>query len=200
MKLREGLFSVDIRRPPLGAKLLEGAVSRDVDFISGLTMRRAANVVDLMSLLPQLHDPQSELLLLRSFIALGSAASTKSKEEINEWRANEDFISYIGHKCADLEAKIQRRALLIQESESFGPFHNVAPDAAECMGETQQREQDMLAALLGILDLAREGRTEKERHVGLMDLKGDENLVTLCNCRRKGLVVCGCGANLVNEQ
>ncbi|PWA44853.1 ATP-citrate synthase beta chain protein 2 [Artemisia annua] len=90
----------------------------------------------------------------------------------DEWRANEDFITYIGQKCADLEANIQRRALLIQESESFGPFHNVAPDAVECMGETQQRDQDMLAALIGILDLAREGRTEKERHVGLMDLKG----------------------------
>ncbi|GJV86422.1 putative reverse transcriptase domain-containing protein [Tanacetum coccineum] len=65
-KLREGLFPVDIRRPSLGVKLLGGAVSRDADFISGLAMRRAANAVDLMSLLPQLHDPQSELLLLRS--------------------------------------------------------------------------------------------------------------------------------------
>ncbi|PWA34463.1 hypothetical protein CTI12_AA618900 [Artemisia annua] len=91
---------------------------------------------------------------------------------VQEWRANEDFISYIGQKFADVEAKIQRKALLIQESESFGPFRNVAPDAVECMGETQQREQDMLAALISILDLAREGRTEKERHVGLMDLKG----------------------------
>ncbi|PWA73436.1 hypothetical protein CTI12_AA261270 [Artemisia annua] len=91
---------------------------------------------------------------------------------VQEWRANEDFITYIGQKCADLEANIQIRALLIQESESFGPFHNVAPDAVECMGETQQRDQDMLVALIGILDLAREGRTEKERHVGLMDLKG----------------------------
>ncbi|GKE30490.1 putative reverse transcriptase domain-containing protein, partial [Tanacetum coccineum] len=66
MKLREGLFPVDIRRPLLGVKLLGGAVSRDANFISGLAMRRAANAVDLMSLLPQLHDPQSELFLLRS--------------------------------------------------------------------------------------------------------------------------------------
>ncbi|GKD06541.1 hypothetical protein Tco_1181515 [Tanacetum coccineum] len=50
----------------MGVKLLGGAVSRDTDFISGLALRRAANAVDLMSLLPQLHDPQSELLLLRS--------------------------------------------------------------------------------------------------------------------------------------
>nr|GEY72895.1 putative reverse transcriptase domain-containing protein [Tanacetum cinerariifolium] len=57
MKLREGLFLIDIRRPSSGVKLLEGAVSRDADFISGLAMRRAVNAVDLMGLLPQLHDP-----------------------------------------------------------------------------------------------------------------------------------------------
>ncbi|GJZ26143.1 hypothetical protein Tco_0570396 [Tanacetum coccineum] len=70
MKLREGLFSVDIRRPSSGVKLFEGAVSRDAYFISGLAMRRAANVVDLMSLHPQLHDPHSELLLLRSCMGI----------------------------------------------------------------------------------------------------------------------------------
>ncbi|GJT83755.1 hypothetical protein Tco_1058097 [Tanacetum coccineum] len=70
MKLREGLFPIDIRRPSLGVKLLGGAVSRDADFISGLAMRRAENVVDLMSFLPRLHDPQSELLLLRSCMGL----------------------------------------------------------------------------------------------------------------------------------
>ncbi|GJW49080.1 hypothetical protein Tco_0090431 [Tanacetum coccineum] len=70
MKLREGLFPIDIRRPSSGVKLLGGAVSRDADFISGLAIRRAANFVDLMSLLPQLHDPQSELLLLRSCMGI----------------------------------------------------------------------------------------------------------------------------------
>ncbi|GKC42268.1 putative reverse transcriptase domain-containing protein, partial [Tanacetum coccineum] len=62
MKLREGLFSVDIRRPSSGVKLLRGAVSRDAYFISGLAMRRAVNAVDLMGLLSQLHDPQNHIL------------------------------------------------------------------------------------------------------------------------------------------
>ncbi|GJV93228.1 hypothetical protein Tco_1541041 [Tanacetum coccineum] len=70
MKLREGLFPVDIRRSSSGVKLLGGAVSSDADFISGLAMRRATNAVDLMGLLPQLHDPQSELLLLRSCMGI----------------------------------------------------------------------------------------------------------------------------------
>ncbi|GJZ39757.1 hypothetical protein Tco_0586320 [Tanacetum coccineum] len=50
-------------------KLLLHAWYLDDDFISGLAMRRAENAVDLMGLLPQLHDPQSELLLLRSCMA-----------------------------------------------------------------------------------------------------------------------------------
>ncbi|GJY97587.1 putative reverse transcriptase domain-containing protein [Tanacetum coccineum] len=54
VKLREGLFHVDIRRLSLGVKLLGGAVSKDADFISRIAMRRAANVVDLMNLLPRI--------------------------------------------------------------------------------------------------------------------------------------------------
>nr|GEX05606.1 reverse transcriptase domain-containing protein [Tanacetum cinerariifolium] len=52
LKLCEGLFLVDIQRPSSDVKLLGGAVSRDADFISGLAMRRAANSIDLMGLLP----------------------------------------------------------------------------------------------------------------------------------------------------
>ncbi|GKE08224.1 hypothetical protein Tco_1411775 [Tanacetum coccineum] len=69
-KLRDGLFPVDIRRPSSGVKLLGRAVSRDAYFIIGLAVRRATNDVDLMSLLPLLHDPQSELLLLRSSMGI----------------------------------------------------------------------------------------------------------------------------------
>ncbi|GJX36638.1 hypothetical protein Tco_0248195 [Tanacetum coccineum] len=70
IKLREGLFPVNIRRPSSGVKLLGVAISRDAYFISGLAMRRAMNAVDLMSLLPQLHVSQSELLLLRSCMGI----------------------------------------------------------------------------------------------------------------------------------
>ncbi|GKB85897.1 small ubiquitin-related modifier 2, partial [Tanacetum coccineum] len=43
IRLREGLFPVEIQRSPLGVDLLAGAVSNDADFISGLAMRRAAD-------------------------------------------------------------------------------------------------------------------------------------------------------------
>nr|GFD35748.1 hypothetical protein [Tanacetum cinerariifolium] len=41
-------------------------VSRDARFISSLVVKRASRAVELMSLLPILRDPQSELLLLHS--------------------------------------------------------------------------------------------------------------------------------------
>nr|GEV59109.1 RNA-directed DNA polymerase, eukaryota, reverse transcriptase zinc-binding domain protein [Tanacetum cinerariifolium] len=46
-----------IKRSSSGVKLLGGAISRDAYFISGLAMIRDVNAVDLLSLLPQLHDP-----------------------------------------------------------------------------------------------------------------------------------------------
>jgi len=69
-KHRGGLFPAEIRRPTLGVKLLGGAVSRDKGFIEGLTMKRASRAAELMHLLPQLRDPQSELLLLRSCVGI----------------------------------------------------------------------------------------------------------------------------------
>ena len=54
----------------MGVKLLGGAVSRDGSFIEGLAMKKAAKAVELMHLLPQLGDPQSELLLLRSCMGI----------------------------------------------------------------------------------------------------------------------------------
>ncbi|MCI50113.1 hypothetical protein A2U01_0071357, partial [Trifolium medium] len=54
----------------LGVKLLGGAVSRDKSFIEGVAMKRTVGAVELMHLLPQLKDPQSELLLPRSCMGI----------------------------------------------------------------------------------------------------------------------------------
>ncbi|GJW82163.1 hypothetical protein Tco_0146138 [Tanacetum coccineum] len=104
MKLRESLFPVDIRRPSSGVKLLGGAVSRDAYFISGLAMRRAANAVDLMSLLLQLHDPQSEHV----WIPLGNMRFiVKSSRDSNIdmiWPADVLVFGWVErkHACVDL--------------------------------------------------------------------------------------------------
>jgi len=68
--VKGGSFPTDIGRPTLGVKLLGGAVSRDKGFIEGLAMKRAYRAAELMHLLPQLRDPQSELLLLRSCMGI----------------------------------------------------------------------------------------------------------------------------------
>ncbi|GJV30569.1 putative reverse transcriptase domain-containing protein [Tanacetum coccineum] len=73
VKVKEGLFPRDIRRPTLGVKLLGGTVSQDAGFISSLAVKRASRAVELMSLLPGLRDPQSELLLLRSCMGVAKA-------------------------------------------------------------------------------------------------------------------------------
>jgi hypothetical protein len=69
-KLREGLFVLDIERSTLGVKLLRGAVNRDKCFIDEVAIKRAVRVVELMYLLLQLRDPQSEFLLLRSYMGI----------------------------------------------------------------------------------------------------------------------------------
>jgi len=63
-KHRGGFFPADIGRPAFGVKLLGGAVSRDKGFIEGLAMKITSRTAELMHLLPQSWDPQSELLLL----------------------------------------------------------------------------------------------------------------------------------------
>ncbi|PWA69272.1 reverse transcriptase domain-containing protein [Artemisia annua] len=74
LELVEGMKREELeekwKKSSFGVKLLRGAVSRDANFISRLAIRRAANAVDLMSLLSQLHDPQSEFILLRSCMGI----------------------------------------------------------------------------------------------------------------------------------
>lgn len=63
-KLYEGSLPIPIKGLLLGVKLLDGAVSRDVSFISRQAMKRFVNIVDLMHLIPQLCDPESEIHFL----------------------------------------------------------------------------------------------------------------------------------------
>lgn len=64
------LFPLDNGRPMLRMKFLGGAVSRDDGFIEGFSMKRAVSAIDLIHLLPQLRDPDSDLILLRSCICI----------------------------------------------------------------------------------------------------------------------------------
>ncbi|GJR10647.1 putative reverse transcriptase domain-containing protein [Tanacetum coccineum] len=68
-------------RPSLGMKLLEGAISRDVNFISEMAMRRAANAVDLTSLLSKTPPP----------LKPNKLASTLFSETVKDMKAHFDM-------------------------------------------------------------------------------------------------------------
>lgn len=62
----DGVFPTDIGRPSNGVKLLGGPVSLDLNFVSDMMLRRVNKIVQLMTAIKKLKDPQSEMLLLRS--------------------------------------------------------------------------------------------------------------------------------------
>lgn len=64
------MFPVEISRPDKGVKLLGGAVRLDDGFVKSLAIRRDEKAVDLMQVFSKLHDPQSELLLLRTCMGI----------------------------------------------------------------------------------------------------------------------------------
>lgn len=61
-----GVFSTNIGRPSVGVKILGGPVSLDASFCSQLVCDRVYKTTLLLDAVHKLHDPRSELLLLRN--------------------------------------------------------------------------------------------------------------------------------------
>ncbi|GJY68723.1 putative reverse transcriptase domain-containing protein [Tanacetum coccineum] len=114
VKVKEGLFPREIRRPTLGVKLLRGAVRRDAGFISSLAVKRASRDVELMSLLPGLQDPQSELFLLRSCMGVAKL--------LFGLRTCQPM--YIGEAVSIFDNGLRRaiEAIVVYEGPFFGDF------------------------------------------------------------------------------
>lgn len=62
----DGVFPASISIPTHGVKMLGGLVSCNLQFCSDLVKHKIDKTLQLMESVKQLHDPQSELLLLRS--------------------------------------------------------------------------------------------------------------------------------------
>ncbi|XP_026383936.1 uncharacterized protein LOC113279455 [Papaver somniferum] len=62
----DNAFPANIGKPKDGVKLLGGPVSLDTNFCSNIVMHRVDKTIRLMDKIQELHDPQCELLLLRS--------------------------------------------------------------------------------------------------------------------------------------
>ncbi|XP_026426417.1 uncharacterized protein LOC113322530 isoform X1 [Papaver somniferum] len=62
----DNVFPTNIGKPVGGVKLLGGQVSLDMDFCSGIVLNRVDKTIQFVNKIQELHDPQCELLLLRS--------------------------------------------------------------------------------------------------------------------------------------
>lgn len=91
---------------------------------------------------------------------------------MQEAAENEGFITLIDEECDDARRRMQKRRLLLQEATTFSLFNSVSVDGQLCMREAQNKDSQILAALIGVLDLAREAREERRRHVVTMEKYG----------------------------
>ncbi|PWA96705.1 hypothetical protein CTI12_AA036280 [Artemisia annua] len=89
---------------------------------------------------------------------------------VQEESEHSGFIRKLVEWCDGLHDKIAKFADLMQEGQSFSHFDIPAMDGMECLAEAQAKNGEILQALLGVLDLAREAREDKRRHVMVMEV------------------------------
>ena len=91
---------------------------------------------------------------------------------MQEAAENDGFITLIDEECDDVRRRMQKRQFLLQEARAFSLFNSVSIDGQLCMREAQNKDGQILAALIAVLDLAREAREERRRHVSTMEKYG----------------------------
>lgn len=72
----EGVFPINISHPINGVKLLGGSVSLYDSFCRDLALKRVSKTITLMEAIQKLHDPQCELLILRSCVGVAKLSYT----------------------------------------------------------------------------------------------------------------------------
>ncbi|PWA46277.1 hypothetical protein CTI12_AA514350 [Artemisia annua] len=93
---------------------------------------------------------------------------------IQDHTEEEAFIRWVGEKCNEVKRKIdigdQRMAEVLSLNDDE---EEAAGDTYECLRQKQVRNRRRLEALRGILFKIREGLTENERHMTIMDFYDD---------------------------
>ncbi|PWA52320.1 hypothetical protein CTI12_AA446020 [Artemisia annua] len=89
---------------------------------------------------------------------------------IQEEAENEGSITKVMEWCEGVRQKIAKFAELIEEGRNFSDFDVPAMDGMECLVEAQVRNGLILQALIGLFDALREAKTEKRRHVLVMEV------------------------------
>ncbi|PWA63448.1 hypothetical protein CTI12_AA352840 [Artemisia annua] len=105
------------------------------------------------------------------FQELKKAADSNNLEDVfhllftQQYTENEGLIMMLVKMRDDLTEKIKGLEKLIEEGEGFCVFHDEGHTGLEFMKETLERDKKVLAALIGVMDLACEGREEKKSHL-----------------------------------
>ncbi|PWA59914.1 hypothetical protein CTI12_AA385230 [Artemisia annua] len=83
---------------------------------------------------------------------------------------NEGFIRKVVEWCDGLHAKIGKFGEMLHEGQTFNPLDTAVADGMKCLVEAQARNGVILQAVLRLLDVLREARGEKRRHVMVMEV------------------------------
>lgn len=110
----EGVFPSNISRPEFGVKLLGGLVSLNQQFCSNMVVGRVEKTLNLMLKVQQLHDTQSELLLLRNCIGVSKLHFTLRTTEPEA--IQDATLLYDQHLLQYL------RQLVVGDGVGFGPI------------------------------------------------------------------------------
>ena len=75
---------------------------------------------------------------------------------------NDALLMVLGKERDELVAKVKWLEDLVEEGERFLPFHENGDIGLEHLKESLERERQVLAGLIKLMDLAIEGRREKK--------------------------------------
>ena len=89
---------------------------------------------------------------------------------VQEDSDNERLITKIVESCDELRAKIGKFVNLIQKAQTFIEFDVGTSVGLECLMKAHVTNGLVLQALVGVLDVAREGKAEKRRHGMVMEV------------------------------
>ena len=89
---------------------------------------------------------------------------------VQEEGENEGFIRKFIEWCDGLREKIAQFEAMLQEGQHFSDFDAAHWDGMECLTEAQVKNRVILQAFLHVLDVLRDAREQKRRHVMVMEV------------------------------
>ena len=89
---------------------------------------------------------------------------------VQEETENEGYIRKIVEWCDGMHEKIAKFGAMLEEGQRFSDFDVAHWDGMECLVQAQARNGVILEAFLHLLNVLREARDEKHKHVMVMEV------------------------------